>query len=958
MSGRFFRSVSDSEDSSSSSDEELMSDSEDEQQEKKTATSGSAPPAKSSRFLKSGGGSDDDSSDESDDDDDSDDSDDDSDDSDDSDKPKKPVGGGQAPKVSRFMRGAASDDSDSDSDEDEVKKVIRSAKDKRTDEVDGVVKTIDNAQRIDDWIAISKEYDALLRLFDRQKTMNEAIPVSFYRCLSGLEEFLNQTVASGKSKKMKAPNAKAMNGMKSKLKKAIKDHDEEISKYRADPEQFEKDLTAASAPAPAPTAARATSDQQAAADGEGDAAVPDDAFQTVGKGGRALAITSEGLFKSLAAVLEARGRKSTDRNEQVVVLSKLLEVAESTYQKLRVLLALIAARFDYNASSNNYMPVESWSAARLEVDQLVQTLVADPSYEVREETGDYDDSIDRVPNENGEGAVVAVRGSIISFVDRLDDEFTKHLQNLDPHSTEYLERLRDERLLYSTIVRAESYFERIVKSSEKGTVADARQDALARVVMRRLEHVYSKQSNIIQALEAAAASAQQDADKIAQASKFPMGQAVAASAQGPTQLVRALCVHLYKAPGLAGDRLRTRAMLCHIYHTALHADYYLARDMLLMSHLQDSISLADAATQILYNRSVVQIGLCAFRLGLVREAHAALSEIFATGRTRELLAQGVQRPNAYSAISAEQEKLDRQRQLPFHLHINLELLESAYLVCSMLLEVPHMARAGSDPDQRRKVISRPFRRMLDYTDRQVFSGPPESARDHIMQATKSLQNGDWRESSRLISDIAIWKLLSSVDEAGKGGAESVKELLAQRIQEEGLRTYLFSYSAYYSSVSMQHLATTFDLELSQVRSIVSKMIWNEEIAASLDAFPGSDNTSAGPGTSTSPVVIFHRRETSRIHTLAQSLAERASNMLEQNERLLDAKLGDGPGGAGAGGAGGRDREQREGGAGGSGERGGRREGRRGGGRGGRGGGGRGRGRAQFQALPGQLAASR
>ena len=232
MSGRFFRSVSDSEDSSSSSDEELMSDSEDEQQEKKTTTS-TAAPKKQSRFLKTAGGSDDSSSESEDSDDDDDDSD---EDSDDSDKPKKAAAGGaagQAPKVSRFMRGAASDDSDSDSDDDEVKKVIRSAKDKRTDEVDAVVKTIDNAQRIDDWVAISKEYDNLLRLFDRQKNMNELVPVSFYRCLSGLEEFLNQTVAAGKSKKMKAPNAKAMNGMKSKLKKAIKDHDDEISKYRA-----------------------------------------------------------------------------------------------------------------------------------------------------------------------------------------------------------------------------------------------------------------------------------------------------------------------------------------------------------------------------------------------------------------------------------------------------------------------------------------------------------------------------------------------------------------------------------------------------------------------------------------------------------------------------------------------------------------------------------------------------
>ena len=132
-------------------------------------------------------------------------------------------------------------------------------------------------------------------------------------------------------------------------------------------------------------------------------------------------------------------------------------------------------------------------------------------------------------------------------------------------------------------------------------------------------------------------------------------------------------------------------MLFHIYHHALHADYHVARDRFLMSHLQESIHLADAATQILFNRVVVQLGMCAFRVGLIRECQSALQEIFATGRVKELLAQGVSRPGQYSAVSPEQEKLDRQRQVPFHMHINLELLECVYLVASMLLEVPNLS---------------------------------------------------------------------------------------------------------------------------------------------------------------------------------------------------------------------------------------------------------------------------
>lgn len=113
-------------------------------------------------------------------------------------------------------------------------------------------------------------------------------------------------------------------------------------------------------------------------------------------------------------------------------------------------------------------------------------------------------------------------------------------------------------------------------------------------------------------------------------------------------------------------------MLSHIYHHALHNDFYTARDMLLMSHLQESIHSADVAMQILYNRTVVQLGLCAFRSGLIKEAQGTLQDIFTTQRVKELLAQGVHQQR-FQVMTPEQEKAEKQRQLPFHLHINTEV---------------------------------------------------------------------------------------------------------------------------------------------------------------------------------------------------------------------------------------------------------------------------------------------
>jgi translation initiation factor 3 subunit C len=86
------------------------------------------------------------------------------------------------------------------------------------------------------------------------------------------------------------------------------------------------------------------------------------------------------------------------------------------------------------------------------------------------------------------GEIFRIPGSIVSFVERLDDELTRSLQHIDPHTAEYVERLSDEGALYTTLVRTLVYVEALKKNPK----LDLSQDALNRVVMRRLEHVYFK----------------------------------------------------------------------------------------------------------------------------------------------------------------------------------------------------------------------------------------------------------------------------------------------------------------------------------------------------------------------------------------------------------------------------------------------------------------------------------
>lgn len=60
-----------------------------------------------------------------------------------------------------------------------------------------------------------------------------------------------------------------------------------------------------------------------------------------------------------------------------------------------------------------------------------------------------------------------------------------------------------------------------------------------------------------------------------------------------------LCKFIYAKD--ATDRIRTCAILSHIYHHALHDRFYEARDLMLMSHLQDSIHHSDIPVQVIHS---------------------------------------------------------------------------------------------------------------------------------------------------------------------------------------------------------------------------------------------------------------------------------------------------------------------------------------------------------------------
>ncbi|CCU76708.1 unnamed protein product [Blumeria hordei] len=782
--------------------------------------------------------------------------------------------------ANRFMRDADSESEES-SDEERAK-VVKSAKDKRQEELGTTIKAIENGQKINDWGAISTEFDKLNRQVAKL-VQSEIAPKQYIKALSELEDFMNEAIAKQKvtARKMTATNARGLNAVKQRIKKILKEFQKEIDAYKADKEAYmESDEEEVLAPRVKKT--KSTSGVPIAEFDD-----DDEGFSTVGKGGRTLQFTSESILKHLRTIVESRGKKNTDRTEQIKIMEKLFDVATTPYQRIRVLLTLISTRFDLTSGIQNFMPQEQWKAAEQEFAKLIEVLEENRELIVVDDAEEWDD--DEKQPVIKEGEKFKIPGSIVAYVERLDDELTRSLQQIDPHTAEYIERLSDESLLYNNIVRALIYMESL-GVDEKSPIT---QDSLNRIVMRRLEHVYFKPSTVVKILE-------ENCWK-----NVPVGLDSKITPRDTildaTTLVNLLCNFLFTT---SESIHRARAMLCQIYFLALHDNYYKARDMMLMSHLQESINGFDVHSQILFNRTLVQVGLCAFRAGLVYDAQTTLQEICGSGRQKELLAQGVM-IQRYNQVSPEQERLERQRQLPFHMHINLELLECVYLTCSMLLEIPLLAQTGSSPDVKKRVISKTYRRMLEYHERQIFTGPPENTRDHVMQASKALAAGEWKKATEFIHSIKIWELIAN--------SESIKIMLSEQIQEEGLRTYLFTYAPFYDTLSVSTLATMFELSERKVAAIVSRMISHEELAAALDQVSSS-------------ITLRKGVELSRLQSLALTLADKASGLIESNERTLETRT---QGTANA--------FERQGGRGGRGVNRGGQRGGRGGGRGGAGG---------------------
>lgn len=215
--------------------------------------------------------------------------------------------------------------------------------------------------------------------------------------------------------------------------------------------------------------------------------------------------------------------------------------------------------------------------------------------------------------------------------------------------------------------------------------------------------------------------------------------------------------------------------------------------------------------------------------------------------------------------------MERRRQVPYHMHINLELLEACHLISAMLLEVPNMAAEEHDPNRRR--ISPTFRKQLDIVSSKTFVGPPENTRDTVITAAMALAKCDWRTAVKHLLGLSVWRHWKGPEH----NLAQVHDQLVDRVKRDGLRAFMLTYAAHYDSISHHQLAATFDLPLEAVHAVTSKMMVKDSLAAAWDQ--------------PTATIVMQKKEPSRLQSLALDFAEKVAVFVDTNERLLSARTG-------------------------------------------------------------------
>ena len=350
----------------------------------------------------------------------------------------------------------------------------------------------------------------------------------------------------------------------------------------------------------------------------------------------------------------------------IKTLEYILENEKDELKQLELLIVLINLRNELK--ENVYMERDMWLNTILNLNSFL--VIIDKNPEVLDNK-----ILNYLQGDEKKYSYTDLQLIFTSNVQSADFEWNTAVRLLEQSNYEYDCRLRDEINLLKLIVDSISYF----KKEENMKIVSS-------LSFKFLEHIYHHSQDMITKIRE-------------RVPDFPVPE-------NTQEFIRELSSNVYKAP--ANEKYVIKTALYEAYNYAINDEYIKAKDQMLMYKIPENTNMGEGTILMVYNRALVQLGICAFRRGMIIEAKLILDDICTQLKVKELLGQTMPKTSA---------REDKRKQIPYHLHISFETVESVYLICVMLLEVPFIVAGEKEMEKRN--VNKLFQRLWYLYDKNV-----------------------------------------------------------------------------------------------------------------------------------------------------------------------------------------------------------------------------------------------
>ena len=502
------------------------------------------------------------------------------------------------------------------------------------------------------------------------------------------------------------------------------------------------------------------------------------------EGDKEVTISEAEIEKEYELISKQRGQNKSPI-DIVPRLEYLYTKTTNPLLQIKILTLSNLICFDNYTNQFTAFPLSLWDKVYKDIEQLIE--LHDKLKKEQKET-----------NKDIENMSLILQNNLSTMMEKLENELYKSLQFNTANSIEFNNSILNEIKFLKLCKKAEIFYKNLNNVN-----------GIARIYLLVIMHTYYKSINSIKSL--------MKKNKI-EFEKDDYIQKILLD--NDKEYFKLLCNHAYQ---FLDEENRVKVMLYHIYFLCIGNDYESATKLFNSSNLFELISVFKNETlKILFNRTLAQLSLCAFKNLDLEEVLRFLTPLCTKGPTKlkEYLSQSYTVENEKNTLFDIE---DKKRAIPYNMKINVEDLDTIFYLSSMINDVPKILLEkifGNDSYIENYYNSHAFERIFYNFKRQQFNGPSHIDKDKILATTTILMKGDWKKCIEEIKKLNLFKKYNYL-----------QDKLFELIKRTALKCYIIFYMSEFLSFELNKLSRRFEIDSKEVKNIINDMILRKQIKA-------------------------------------------------------------------------------------------------------------------------------